>query len=219
MSEKIFAKGYCFAKIFIFFLIGCIIGTYYEELLYFMQHGSTTNRQGLLIGPFSPIYGAGVAVFVILLGKHNDERPLWKTLLYTALIGGITEYATSWIAEVCFGVQFWDYSGYFLNINGRTTLPFMVFWGCGGTILMKLIYPFISKYIEKIPYHIAYPIYIGVLLFILADMIISYAAFGRMALRDDGVPPYTWIGKWMDDAFDDDYMYEKFPVMRPHEQP
>ena len=32
-EKKIFAKGYCFAKIFIFFLIGCIIGTYYEEWL------------------------------------------------------------------------------------------------------------------------------------------------------------------------------------------
>lgn len=218
-EEKVFAKGFCFAKIFIFFIIGCVIGTYYEEILHFISYGDYSSRQGVLIGPFSPIYGAGIAIFVILLGKHNNERAIWKTLIYTALIGGITEYVTSLIAEVCFGVQFWDYSGYFLNIHGRTTIPFMIFWGLGGTILTKVIYPFVSKYIEKIPYRIARPIYICFVVFISIDLIVSYAAFGRMALRDNGTKPYTFIGEWLDDTFDDDYMYDKFPVMRPHDNP
>lgn len=68
-EEKVFAKGYCFAKIFIFFIIGCVIGTYYEEILHFINYGDYSNRQGVLIGPFSPIYGVGIAVFVILLGN------------------------------------------------------------------------------------------------------------------------------------------------------
>lgn len=215
MKEKIFAQGYCFTKIFIFFLIGCLIGTYYEEILWFVKYGESTNRQGLLYGPFSPIYGIGVSIFVICLGKHNEKRSLWKTLLYASLIGGITEFMTSWIADVFFNVEFWDYNGYFLNICGRTTIPFMIGWGIGGTILMKVIYPFISKLIEKIPYRYAHPVYIVVLVFIIFDIILTYSAFGRMALRDEGVKPYTFIGEWMDNVYDDEYMYHKFPVMRP----
>lgn len=215
MEEKVFAKGYCFAKIFIFFLIGCLIGTYYEEILWYVRFNEVVDRQGLIYGPFSPIYGVGVAIFVILLGKHNDERSLGKTLLYAALIGGGTEFATSWIADVIFGVEFWDYTGYFLNIAGRTTIPFMIGWGLGGTFLMKVVYPFISKYLEKIPYHIAHPIYLIVLVLLTADIVVTYTAFGRMALRNSGNEPLTFIGEWMDDVYDNEFMYERFPVMEP----
>ncbi|MFR2585553.1 MAG: hypothetical protein ACLTAK_03205 [Bacilli bacterium] len=38
MENKKFAEGYCFTKIFIFFLIGCLIGTYYEEILWFIRY-------------------------------------------------------------------------------------------------------------------------------------------------------------------------------------
>ena len=82
MEQKVFAKGYCFAKIFIFFVLGCLIGTYYEEILWFVKYGEITNRQGLIYGPFSPIYGVGILVFVLLLGKKNDTRSILKTFLY-----------------------------------------------------------------------------------------------------------------------------------------
>ena len=91
MEEKVFAKGYCFTKLFIFFVLGCLIGTYYEEVLWFIKYGEITTRQGLIYGPFSPIYGVGVLAFVLLLGKKNDARSILKTFLYACLIGGITE--------------------------------------------------------------------------------------------------------------------------------
>ena len=37
-KNKIFAKGFCFKKIFIFFIIGCLFGTYYEEILWFITY-------------------------------------------------------------------------------------------------------------------------------------------------------------------------------------
>ena len=216
MENKKFAEGYCFIKIFIFFLIGCLIGTYYEEILWFIRYGEWSNRQGLIYGPFSPIYGVGVAIFAIFLGKNNDRRSVWKTLIYATIIGGGTEFMTSLIADKVFGVQFWDYSNEFLNIFGRTTIPFMIFWGIGGTVLMKIIYPWISKWIEKIPYKIGKPIYIVVLIFILVDVILTYGALGRMALRDNGVKPYTFVGEFMDKVYTDEFLYDKFPIMRPN---
>lgn len=195
MDKKIFAKGYCLKKIFIFFLIGCLLGTYYEEILNFIKTHSWQTRQGLIYGPFSPIYGVGIAIFVIFLGKHNDDRSVLKTWLFAALIGGITEFSTSLIADKIFGIEFWNYKGMFLNIAGRTTIPFMIGWGIGGTILMKIIYPFISKYIEKIPIKIGNIIYYIVFTFILIDVIITYSALGRMELRKKGIKPYTIIGK------------------------
>lgn len=213
-EKKIFAEGYCFAKIFIFFMIGCIFGTYYEEILWFIGNHEWVNRQGVFVGPFSPIYGLAVLIYVVILGKHNSERKLWKTYLYSCLIGGIAEFSISLFCEVVFGVKFWDYSSNFLNIAGRTTVPFMLAWGLLGTMLMKVIYPAISKLIEKAPYKFAQPIYIIVLIFIILDMIVTYSALGRMALRNQGKPPLTFIGSYYDKVYTDEYMYNKFPVMR-----
>lgn len=215
MKDKVFAKGYCFAKIFIFFLIGCIFGTYYEEILYFINHGQWSSRQGLIYGPLSPIYGLGCCIFVIFLGKNNDKRSVLKTYIYSVIIGGVAEFATSLIAETCFGVKFWDYSEYFLNIAGRTTIPYMLGWGVLGTVLMKVLYPFISKWIEKIPYKIAKPIYIIILVLVLADVVITYSAFARMAFRNKEKEPFTFVGEIYDNIYDNEFMYKRFPVMRP----
>ena len=214
-ETKVFAKGFCFAKIFILFLLGCIFGTYYEEILWRFTNGEWVNRQGLIFGPFSPIYGIGVSIFAIFLGKNNEKRSIIKTYLYSALIGGVAEFTMSWFCDVVMGVKFWDYTGYFLNIGGRTTIPFMLFWGLLGLILMKVIYPFLSKIVEKIPYKIAQPTYIVILVAIILDIVITYTAFGRMVFRDKGQEPLTFIGKFCDNHFSDEYMYHKFPAMRP----
>ena len=214
MKKRIFAKGYCFPKIFIFFVIGCVIGTYYEELLYFIKTGTYSSRQGLFYGPFSPIYGFGVAIFILFLGKNNDKRSILKTFLYACLIGGLTEYLVGFISEFFFDIKFWDYSKHFLNINGRTTIPFILGWGILGTVLVKWIYPFLSKWIEKIPYLIGKIIYITLLVFISLDMLITYTAFGRMALRHQGKNPITFIGKFYDKVYDDEFMYKRYPAMR-----
>ncbi|MDD3219348.1 MAG: DUF5684 domain-containing protein [Lachnospiraceae bacterium] len=213
-ETKKFAQGFCFKKVFIFFIIGCLVGTYWEEILYFFTHHfQTTDRQGMLYGPFSPIYGVGISIFVLLLGKNNDKHTILKTYLYSCLIGGVVEYLTSFIAEKCFGVTFWDYHGMFLNINGRTTIPYMLFWGLGGLVIMKVGYPLISKWLEKIPLRWGNIIFRIFFVLFMIDFILTYSAFGRMALRDNGVKPYTFYGEFLDKAYPDDYMSKKFPVM------
>lgn len=217
MKDKIFAQGYCFPKIFIFFILGCLLGTYYEEILWYIRFGEVTNRDGLIYTPLSPIYGVGVLIFVLLLGRHNESRNLLKTFIYASLIGGMTEYITGFIASNFFGVKFWDYSNYFLNIQGLTTIPFMVFWGIGGTILMKVIYPWLSKWIEKIPYKIGQPIYLVILIVVIVDLFLTYSAFFRMGMRNAGKKPLTFVGDIYDKVYDDEFMYEHFPVMRPND--
>ena len=74
-EKPVFAKGWCFAKIFFMFFIGCIIGTYYEEILNLIRTGVWESRQGIIYGPFNPIYGFGFAGFTLLLGKNNTQDP------------------------------------------------------------------------------------------------------------------------------------------------
>ena len=91
----------------------------------------------------------------------------------------------------------------------------MLAWGLLGLFLMKVAYPFVSKLVEKAPYKIAQPIYIVILVFIILDMILTYSALGRMTFRSQGKEPFTFVGKIYDKIYTDEYLYNKFPAMRP----
>lgn len=212
-EKKVFAQGYCFVKVFAFFVLGCIIGTYYEEILWYIRFREKVNRQGIFYGPFSPIYGLGVCIFVIFLGRNAEKLSWFKTWAWSALIGGGTEYATSVIAEKVFGSTIWDYSNIPTNINGRTTLLFMIFWGLGGMVLMKLAYPFVSKWIEKIPYKTGRAVYYIAVVLMAADLVLSYGAMGRRAMRGQGLPPKTFVGAFFDRVYPDEYIDAKIPAM------
>ena len=151
MTKEIFAEGLSFWKLFLFIVIGCLFGTYFEELLYSFQNKTFSCRVGVIYGPFNHLYGFGVVLFLILLGKNNKERGILKTFFYASFIGGITEYIVSYFCELFFQFRFWDYSNMTFNIHGRTTIPFMFAWSFFSTILLKVIYPFVSKWIERIP--------------------------------------------------------------------
>ncbi len=214
MNKKVFAKGLSFYKIFIFFILGSLFGSYFEELQYFIKNDCFTTRHDLLIGPFSTLYGFGMILFLLILGPKNNYRGIGKTFLYAFLLGGIFEYIAGVVAEQICHIKFWDYSSMFLNINGKTTIPIMFIWGVLGTFELKILYPILSKYIEKIPPLIGKTLCILFLIFILFDMILSYTVFARMVKRKENIPPKTKIGVFYDQVFNDEFMYKKYPILR-----
>ncbi|MEG0826668.1 MAG: hypothetical protein RR404_04295, partial [Bacilli bacterium] len=68
------------------------------------------------------------------------------------------------------------------------TIPYMFFWGIASVLLIKKIYPFFSKLIEKIPYNLG-DLITKILIIILSfDMLISWSALIRQDLRRRNVP-------------------------------
>lgn len=211
--KPVFAAGWCAAKIFMVFVLGCLLGTWYEETLHLIKFGEWVSRRGVIYGPFNPVYGLGFALFVILLGKHNDTRKWYLTYLYSALIGGAAEYILNFLQETLLHNKSWDYTGYFLNIGGRTTIPFMLFWGLGGLVFMKWLYPVLSMLIEKIPYQFGRRMLPVLVVFMCADMFISYTALFRQSFRHEGKPPATILGQIYDQVYTDAYLEQVFPNM------
>lgn len=212
--KKVFAKGLSFDKIFIFFLIGSIFGSFFEEIQWFVKTKTWTSRHDLLYGPFSTLYGFGMIIFLIILAPKNNKRGIIKTFICAFFIGGILEYIAGFLAEKIFSIKFWDYSSMFLNINGRTTIPIMIIWGIFATLLLKVIYPVISNLIEKIPYIIGKTLCTILLIFITFDIILSYSVFYRMVLRHKNIPPQTKIGVFYDKKYHDEFMYNKYPILK-----
>lgn len=86
-------------KNFMIFVIGCLLGTWYEETLHLVKFGVWASRRGVIYGPFNPVYGLGFALFTILLGRRNTTRKWYLTYLYSALIGGTAEYVLNLLQE------------------------------------------------------------------------------------------------------------------------
>lgn len=208
-KEEKFAEGFCFNKVFLIYVIGCMIGTYYEEILTFCRSGQWLSRQGIIYGPFNPVYGAGFLAFTVLLCR-NLKRKWWLTYIYSCLIGGVTETISSLIGEYVFQANAWDYSDKFLNIAGRTTIPYMLFWGAGGLIFIKLVYPALSKFIELLPKRIGDLVMPSFLIFVLLSHVVSYTALFRYGTRAEGKAPSNAVEKLLDEHFDDKLMKQYY---------
>lgn len=217
-NKEIFAEGVSFRKMFFIFLIGSVIGSIYEEILYMTQSVVETGkldfalRQGVIYGPFNVIYGFGAVVLCLVL--VTKKRPAWKTFLIAAIIGGLVEYFLSLGQEIFTHTVSWDYSDKFLNINGRTTIPYMLVWGLLGLVFVDYVYPFCSSLIEKIPVKIGEAIFHVALVLMVLDMAISWTAVIRQTLRHNNVPPFTPVGEFYDSYYTDEFLLHYYPNMR-----
>lgn len=199
-NKEKFAEGISFKKVFWIFIIGCIFGCIMEMLLHFFKYSEWVSRQGLIYGPLNPVYGLGAAAFTIFLGKQKN---IFIIFIISALLGGSFEYICSLVQEHVFGTISWDYSNQPFNINGRTSLKYMIYWGLLGVLFIKLIYPFLSKWIEKIPIKTGNIITIIMLIFIIIDCAISIMAGCRQDQRQKGNEANTYIEVFLDTHYPD----------------
>ena len=216
-KDKVFAKGICFEKLFIIFLIASVIGSLYEQILnLFLVYSKTGElvweyRRGVIYGPFNVIYGFGAVLIIYLLA---DKKHKWyETILYGALLGGGVEYLIGFLQETFTQTISWDYSHKLLNINGRITLEYMFLWGILSFLLVRYLYHFISKWIEKIPYNLGTLLTRILLVFMIINMLISWGAILRQTLRRNHVPAFTPIGEFFDKHYDDEFLSKYFPNM------
>ena len=200
-KKEVFAEGVCFKKALWFFLIGSIFGVIMETIISYFQYGAFESRRGLIYGPLNPVYGFGAVIFMIFLVKYKN--PL-KVFFGGMLLGGGFEYFCSLIQEVIFGTTSWDYSAYAFNIDGRTSLSIMICWGLIALLFVFVIYPPISKLIEKLPIRIGNILSILLIIFLLLDCAISITACLRQTERSKGIEPSNKVEMFLDKHFPDE---------------
>lgn len=221
-KSQVFASGIGFDKLFWIFVVGCVFGAFYEEILTCVKHLMSTGtfmwelRRGVIYGPFSPIYGAGaVLMTIVLIPKKWNPK---ETIFYGAILGGVFEYVVCLLQEIFVGTVSWDYSHQFLNIDGRTTIPIMFFWGLLALLFKDHIYPSLSAWIEKIPYRLGRIITVLFATLLGLDMLVSWTALLRQTLRRNEVPAFTPVGRYYDRVYTDEYLAHFFPNMKVPER-
>ena len=140
-------RHYTLLTLVLFFFLFSVIGWCWEVLLYLIKDGAFIKR-GALMGPWLPIYGTGgvmILVFLRRLAKH-------PALLFfcTMALCSVLEYTTSWVIEATTGLRYWDYSSFFMNLNGRICLEGALTFATGGFIFVYIASPFLDNLLAKI---------------------------------------------------------------------
>jgi len=153
MKENIQAGA---IRLFYLFLTGCIVGWLYEVILGFIYGYGFVNR-GFLYGPYLPIYGFGLVILTLALGKLMktpiraggiNVAPVFVFLGIVA-ITTLIEYAAGLVLLEKFGMRLWDYSTYWMNLNGIISFNTSIRFGIGGMFLLYGLVPLTDRIIGK----------------------------------------------------------------------
>ena len=196
-------------KIFFIFMIGSIIGYIVEMIVAFVQEGHFESRQGVLYGPFTPVYGIGIIVFYLFFNKI-ETREKKKIFILSMILGGITEYLCSFLQEKIFGTISWDYSNWILNINGRTTLIHCTYWGIAGILYVSYIEPLFPKIEELVRKNGTKILALGMAILMTFNITISSLAAIRQKYRNENIEPQNKLEEFLDVKYPDEYMDKVF---------
>lgn len=212
-KEDVFASGCGFYKLACLFFIGAFLGDITETVFCRFSMGRWMSRSSVVFGPFSIVWGLGCAMLTWILYRYREQSDR-RLFLCGTILGGAYEYICSVFTEIVFGTVFWDYSKIPFNLGGRINLLYCFFWGFAAIIWMKGIYPFLSRWIEKIPVQIGKPLCMIMVFFMSVNIALSGLALDRYSKRHDGLPAKNAVGELMDDWFPDPYMEKVYPNIK-----
>ncbi len=209
-NKDVFAYGCSFYKIIWLFFIGAFLGDITETIFCRITAGVWMSRSSVVWGPFSIVWGLGVALVTLLLYKYRNSDRFFLFAIGT-LLGGVYEYFCSVFTEIVFGKVFWDYSQIPFNIGGRINLLYCFFWGIAAVVWFRGIYPFVSKWIEKIPKKTGKIVTWIFIAFMCCNIVMSCMALVRYDERSRDVTQYNSLQTWLDTHYDDARMERIYP--------
>lgn len=166
-----------FGRIVWMFVLSSFLGLLIEDVYCLLFNGVYDNRAGLLVGPFSPLYGVA-GVLLLLCAKRTSKIPAVALFFLMAVSGGALEYLTSLLLEQLFSLKAWDYSGMWLSLDGRTSGYFMLLWGALGTVGLKVLMPSFNRFVMPVVSIIPKAATVTTALFMALNIVFTLAAFG-----------------------------------------
>ena len=166
-----YMRNYSVSSLILMFFIFAVAGWLWEVSLHMINHGVFVNR-GVLHGPWLPIYGCGGLLILTLL-KRLRHRPVMEFLAIIVLCG-VVEYGASWVLELMSGGRrWWDYTGYFLNLNGRICAEGLLIFGIGGMMIVYVLAPAIDSVLRILPRRLVIPLCIVLCCVFMSDLGLS----------------------------------------------
>lgn len=212
-KEERFARGCGFFKLASLFILGAFLGDIVETVFCLATTGRLMSRSSLVFGPFSIVWGLACALLTWILYRYRDKSDRY-IFVFGTVLGGAYEYVCSVFTEMAFGTVFWDYSEIPFNLGGRINLLYCFFWGIAAVVWMKGVYPFLSRWIEKLPARMGKVVCSVLLVFLAADMLVSALALARYSERQAGKAEQTAVGQALDEFFPDGFIEKRYENLK-----
>lgn len=132
-----------------YFFIYAFLGWITEVIFATLKTGKFVNR-GFLNGPLCPIYGAGMAICVLLLNGFAEKW--WLLFLVGGALATFLELITGFVLDKLFKTKWWDYSKEPFNVKGYVCLRFAIIWGLAVLLVFKTLVPLTDKLISLVPF-------------------------------------------------------------------
>ncbi len=178
-----FKRHYSICSLIIMFFIFSFLGWFWEVCFHFAEDGTFINR-GVLHGPWLPIYGSGGILILVFLNKLRS-KPVLEFLVSIGLCG-IVEYSTAVVLENIYHEKWWDYTGYFLNINSRVCAEGLLIFGIGGVVIVYIAAPLLDNLLRKIRLRYLLPVCVLLVMIFTFDQIYSFSSPNK----GDGITKY-----------------------------
>ncbi|MGF0032292.1 putative ABC transporter permease [Bariatricus sp. SGI.154] len=148
-----------------------MIGWLWEVCLNLIMAGEFVNR-GVLHGPWLPIYGTG-GILILTFLNYFRKKPMMECWMIAVLCGSV-EYLTAATLEwLHHGQKWWDYSGYFLNLQGRICAEGILVFSIGGMAIVYLVAPMVDNLLQRLSKKAALVICVALLVGFVADVAYS----------------------------------------------
>ncbi len=165
-----YLRHYSVLSLVLMFFIFSNFGWTWELFYYYLMKGRLINR-GVLHGPWLPIYGVGGLIVLTLLNRLR-KRPFVFFVASITLCGAV-EYFTGWALEELFGARWWNYDGYFLNLDGRICAEGLFVFGICALAFIYVLAPLLDSLIRRINKRVLLPVAVTLLVILFADIVYS----------------------------------------------
>ncbi len=195
------------------FALASMAGFLMESAESLLTLGYVQNRQGLLYGPFAPVYGAGAVTLALLWPLVKPLNPAGR-FCAAALAGTAVEFLWSWGQEMLFGAVFWDYHHFRFHLDGRVNLPFSLIWGALGLAFWAWVWPAFRARWAGLPSQGAALVGLALAMLLTLDGMWSAAVLVRQDQRRSGVAAFSPLTAYLDTAWPDAALKAQFPTMK-----
>lgn len=162
-------------KYFIYLLIYSFGGYVLERLINLIAFGYWVENR-VLIGPYQPLYGAGILMAILLydfiiIKYIKDKKLRVLSLMIVAIITtAISEAVTGFGFEYLYGKSLWDYNLYFsCGVKYVCLIPTTLF----GILSFLVIY-LMHKYVKIIEFLVPKSIALSLFIIFITDIIITF---------------------------------------------
>lgn len=170
LTTPSYLRNYSIPSLILMFFVFSFVGWLWEVSIHLVEDGEIINR-GTCYGPWLPIYGSGAILILIFLKRLRSNAAL--EFVAAIIMCGIVEYWTSWYLDSTRGQQWWNYSGYFINLNGRICAEGLLAFGLGAMAVVYVLAPLLDNMIRKIKPGILLPICAALGILFAADVAYS----------------------------------------------